>query len=462
MEDSQAKIDATEQEGSQQISLREFYMVIFVHKWTIATSFVIMLLAIFWGLSVREELYIASVKFYVNRALPQASSLRSVTRLDWEEEINSIAEMGRSQGVLIETAIAFDALRGWVDPPEARTGEMAFGLATMIEVVPVQETDIINIMVRDADADTSIILADLYGQAFLSEFRRVHQISHSREFFEGALSDVEMNILSAKGEKAQLQETMNLYDWKHEQIAISESVQQFQRELTRARMARTIYEEQVELESGYFDDPESFILTTSLREDKLVSKLEFEITEMELDYAEIRSRYAPGHRVVQAKATELESARLQLENLITKTIEEHQLKLEQLLTAERVLEEAIVESNKRLETVPTNVVKLEYFDDYITAQWALYKELITKFSDVQASDEQSLIENRIVRLGPPNIGGIEGLIPRVVYVVVAPLFALLLAVAIAFMKEATAHTFQKPMELEEYCGLPVLANFRKL
>ncbi len=462
MEETQSMSEAKAQGSSQQISMREFYMVMFVHKWTIIISFILMFFAIVWGLSIREELYIASVKFFVNRALPQQASLRYVGRLEWEEEINSIAEMGRSQGVLVTTAKAFDALRGWENPPEDRIGEMAAGLATMIEVLPVQETDIINILVRDVDADTSIILADLYGKAFLSEFRRVSKISHGREFFQGALTSVELNIRNAKDEKAALQEAMDLYDWNHEQVSISETVQQFQRELTRARLERTLFEDQVDLEQDYYESPDDFTLTPSLRADKLVNKLEFVITDTELTLAELRTRYAPGHRLVQAKALELAAVKLQMADMIERTIEEHLLQLQQMLTAERVLEEAIAEANRRLEHIPRNAVQLEYFDAYINAQWQLYSELITKFTDMQASDEKSLIENRIVRLGPPNIGGIEGLTPNVVYYLVAPLFALLLAIAIAFMKEAMTHTFQKPVELEEFTGLPVLASFRKL
>ncbi len=160
METSDIQQQGAEQ-SSPQISLREFFMVIFVHKWTIVIAFIIMLAAILMGLSLRERLFVASVKFFVNRDLPQQTALRFSGRLEWEEEINSIAEMGRSQGVLVQTARLYDALRGWPDPPESRINEIAAGLATMVEVVPVQETDIINVLVRDADADTSVIIADL-------------------------------------------------------------------------------------------------------------------------------------------------------------------------------------------------------------------------------------------------------------------------------------------------------------
>ena len=385
-----------------------------------------------------------------------------VSRLDWEEEINSIAEMGRSQGVLVETAKAFDALRGWEEPPAWRVGEMALALETVVEVVPVQETSIINILVRDADADTSIIIADLYGDAFLREFRRVSQISQSTEYFQNALGAVEENIQQARNSKASLQEEMNLYDWNHEQIASADVAKHYRREQQRAEMNRILFEREVDLEMGFFEDPENFILTQPLREDQIILKLENELMEAELELAELASRYQPGHRLVIAKTAEFEALKGQFATIIEKTINEHVVRLDQLITREKMFAEAALEAEQRLENVPSHAAQLEYYDAYIHAQWLLYRDLNSKFSDVRASEEQSLIENRIVKLGPPNIGGVEGVLPKVVIYVVAPLFALLLAMAIAFMKEATTHTFQKPVELEEYTGLPVLASFRKL
>lgn len=461
METSDIQQQGAEQ-SSPQISLREFFMVIFVHKWTIVIAFIIMLAAILMGLSLRERLFVASVKFFVNRDLPQQTALRFSGRLEWEEEINSIAEMGRSQGVLVQTARLYDALRGWPDPPESRINEIAAGLATMVEVVPVQETDIINVLVRDADADTSVIIADLYGQAFLYEFRRITQESHGRDFFEAALADVEEKILTAKESKAKLQEDVKLYNWSFEQNVITETVQYFMRELTRERMNRQLFQRHVEMEEAFFEDPDNFTLTPSLLADKLINKLEFVKADLQLALMELSSLYTEDHRLVQAKAAELESAKSQQRELISKAINENRQKLAQMLHSERVFQESIDEYNRRLEHIPGNAVRIEFFNAYISAQWQLYGELITKYTDTRATEEQGVLENQIVQLGPPNIGGIEGETPRVVRVIVAPLFALILALALAFMKEATTHTFQKPIELEEYTGLPVLASFRKL
>lgn len=455
-------VQARPQGTQQQISVREFYMVLFLHKWTIVGSFIVLLIAILWGLSLRERLFVASVKFFVNRALPQQAAIRYIGRLEWEEEINSLAEMGRSQGVLSEAARRFDELRGWPDPPQARTMEIAAGLATMVEVLPVQETDIINILVRDTDADTALAIADLYGRSFLQEFRRISRESHGRTYFEDALQTVEDRIREAKESKAQLQETSKLYDWNHLEISLEETAQQLSRDLAERRIERSIFEAQLAQERKYLAQPDSAVLTAALREDKLVQKMEYTVNELRMELAELRARYTPDHRLVQLKADELRSAEIEFGDAVRRAIAEHEHRLDELLTGERVLVAAIRDFEAQLENIPTNAARLEYYDAYIDQQWRLYGELITKYSDTQASEAQSLLENQILQLGPANIGGIEGETPKVVNLVVAPLFALLLAVAIAFMKEATTHTFQKRAELEDLTGLPVLASFRKL
>ncbi|MCB1164480.1 MAG: hypothetical protein R3C71_01020 [Candidatus Krumholzibacteriia bacterium] len=449
-------------QSGQQITLREFFLVIFLHKWTIIGSFIVLLLAIMWGLSLRQRVFVASVKLFVNRALPQQATIRYVGRLQWEEEINSLAEMGRSQGVLVDTARRYDQYRGWADPPESRTLEIASGLATMVEVVPVQETDIINILVRDTDADTALALAEMYSQGFLNEFRRVSLESHGRSYLEGALRDVEDRIRIAKESKADLQEDTQLFNWNHQEIALTESLQQLELDLARRQRERELYALQVEQERRYVSAPESTALTKALREDNLVNKNLFVVNDLRMNLAELRSRYTDDHRLVRAKRDELREAEVNLDGTIRAVLDEHELQLGQMKAHERLLTTAITELKGQLENVPVTAGRLEYYDAYIEQQWRLYGELITKFSDTQASEAQSMLENQIVQLGPPNIGGVEGETPKIVTVVVAPLFALLLAVAIAFMKEATSHTFQRRAELEDFTGVPVLASFRKI
>ncbi len=447
---------------AHQVSLREFYMVLFLHKWTVIGSFIVLLAAILWGLALRERLYIASVKFFVNRSLPQQAAIRYIGRLEWEEEINSIAEMGRSQGVLTVAARQFDALRGWGDPPLSRTQEIAAGLATMVEVLPVQETDIINILVRDADADTAIAIADIYGRSFLEEFRRVSRESHGRTYFEEALQSVEERIRTAKDAKAELQEGTELYNWSHQEISLAETVAQLSRDRAKRRIDRGIFEQEIAQERQYLAAPESAVLPATLRDDRLVSKLEFVVSDLRLDLAELEARYTSEHRLVRLKREELAIAEREFAGSLIDVVRQHEARLLDMRAGEAILDDAIAGFQSQLEHIPANAAKLEYFDAYIDQQWRLYGELVTKYSDTQASEAQSLLENQIIQLGPPVIGGIEGLTPKVVHAVVAPLFALILAVAIAFMKEATTHTFQKRAELEDLTGLPVLASFRKL
>lgn len=449
-------------QSQQQFSLREFYMVLFLHKWTVIGSFIVLLAGILWGLSLREQLYVASVKFFVNRALPQQAAIRYIGRLEWEEEINSLAEMGRSQGVLTAAARRFDALRGWPDPPPARSAEIANGLSTMVEVLPVQETDIINILVRDADADTALVIAELFGRSFLEEFQRVSRESHGRTYFEEALADVEGKIRVAKTSKAELQEGTELYNWSHQEISLTETVQQLSRDLAKRQIDRGIYEQQLVQERDYLAWPDSVVLPATLRDDKLVSKLEFVVSDLRLELAELEARYTDEHRLVRLKRDELAIAEREFAACLRDVLGQHEARLQDMLAGEAILTQAIAGFQAQLEHIPGNAAQLEYYDAYIDQQWRLYGELVTKYSDIQASEATSLLENQIVQLGPPVIGGMEGLTPKVVHLLVAPLFALLLAIAIAFMKEATTHTFQKRAELEDLTGLPVLASFRKL
>lgn len=447
---------------ARQINVREFWGIVFLHKWTIALSFVVILAAILWGLSLRGRSYVASVKIYVNRNLTQQVSLAYVGRLEWAEEINSIAEIGRSQGVLTAAARMYDQRRGWPDPPPERVQFIAAGLATMVEVLPVQETSIINILVHDEDPDSALIVADVYGQAFLEEHQRISHQSQGREFFNNALDDVQQRISETLSAKAELQEDTEVYNWSQQQQSLTETEQSLLRELTRKRTERMVLERQVEMERAQLERGSDTVVTLSLRQDRLLEIVEARVADLQLELAELSSRYTDDNRLVQVKRHELAAARRQREDLLRRLVAEREQHLEALRAGERVLQDAIEETRRVLRAIPASVAQLSYYDAYIERQWELYRELIVKYNDTLASDEQSLVERQLVRLGPPNIGGIEGEMPRVVIVLVAPIFALLLALAIAFMVEATTHSFQKAAEIEAFCDLPVLATFRKI
>ena len=446
----------------RQVTVREFYTVLFVHKWTIIISFAVMLAAIFWGLSLRQRQYIASVKFFVNRSVQQEASLRYIGTRDWEEQINSISEIGRSQGVLRSAALEFDALRGWPDPPVWRTQQISAGLETMVEVSPVPETAIINILIKDVDPDTALIIAEIYGKNFATEVRNMSQQSESRIFFEGAITEVESKISKANEAKADLQAETQLNNWEHEQMALVESIQILTRDLTAKRVDRMVLQEQVRSEEEALAVGDYKVLTAVLRSDEFLKQVKFRIGDLRLELAELDSRYTPDHRSVIAKQEELKIAEEQLATLIDLAVTEHRQRLRELVEAENVVATTIAAMHERLNSIPASAAQLSYFDSYISSQWRLYGELITKLNDTLASSEMSLLEHQVVQLGAPNIGGVVGETQKAVYMVIAPIFALLLAVSIAFMVEAADHTFQKSADLEEYSGLPVLAIFRKI
>ena len=67
-----------------------------------------------------------------------------------------------------------------------------------------------------------------------------------------------------------------------------------------------------------------------------------------------------------------------------------------------------------------------------------------------------------LKISVSGVRGVVGETQKAVYMIIAPIFALLISVSIAFMVEAADHSFQKSADLEEYSGLPVLAIFRKI
>lgn len=444
-------------------SVRDVVAILFIHKWVILTAFIILLAAIYWGLSLRQELFVSSVDYYVDRTYNQQMGITYTPGMDYEEEMNSIAELGRSQAVLMSFARSYDQARGWENPPKERSTEVAGALAEYIEVSPVPETNMIEIRVRDADPDTALMIADLYSRAFHEEYKRVHRPEFSRDFVQRNIEMIEDRIREASREKAALESDAMLLDLRAMETRVAENKAIFERQLTDMRIASESLENQLRRDRILLDEAAGgTVPSIELRGDPLVERYEVRLADLEMFLAELESRYTPDHPLVLAKREEIAEIRRQREEAIRLSIRTRQEKLDRMRETESILVDAIAEIEQRLRSIPGPSGDIAYYQEFLNMQWNLYARLITQFNDKLVDEEFTILDNKLAKLGEPVISDIEGLTPSVVYALVAPIFALVLAISTAFMVEATSQNFQKPAELESYTGLPVFATFRKL
>ncbi|MDP6419192.1 MAG: hypothetical protein QGG80_06995 [Candidatus Krumholzibacteria bacterium] len=455
--------DGGDEAAIRSMSPRDIVTIAFVHKWLILISFLILLAGIFWGLSLRKPAFISSVKYYVDRRFHEELGMTYMRGLDWEEEINSVAELARSQGVMMKAGQNYLELRGWEEPPIENVRLAAGAFAEIVEVSPVPETDIINIQVHEADADTAMIIAEIYGQSFAAEYTRIRRKDYSLEFIQSNIARLENRIEGINQQKSALQSQSGVYDARVVQSRLMESMAFFERDLTEVEHEIVVLGMQLERDRELEKDRDGdFVASQDLRNDSLIRKFESRVSDLKMKLADERSKYTDDHPVVRASLAELAEYRSRLAEVIHLNIQTRENHYSDLQENARVLRESIMEIQTRLDGTPGAAVQVNYYDDFLDMQWGLYSKLITKFNDRLMDEEFKLQENQLIKLGEPSISGMIGVTPPAVYMLVAPIFALILALSTAFMVEAASQVFQKPEDLERYTRLPVFTSFRKI
>ncbi len=444
-------------------SVRDVVAILFVHKWVILVSFIILLAAIFWGLSLRKAMFVSTVKYYVDRTYNQQMGITYTPGMDYEEEMNSIAELGRSQGVLLTFARGFDQARGWENPPAQQSERVAAALAEYIEVSPVPETNMIQIRARDADPDTALMLATVYSQAFHEEYKRIHRPEFGREFVQRNITQLEDRIREANQAKAELQSDAMLFDMRAVETRLAENKAIFERQLTDTRVKRKTLENQLNRDKEVLASAGGdMVPSIELRSDPLVERYENRLADLRMSLSQLESKYTAGHPNVLAKKEEIEDVQSQKIEAINLSIKTREQKLAGVKESEQILVDAIKELESRFKEMPKHAGDIAYYQEFLDMQWNLYARLITKFNDKLVDEEFTIMDKKLVKLGEPVISDLEGVTPTIVYALVAPLFAFVLAISAAFMVEATGQSFQKPADVENYTGLPVFATFRKI
>ncbi len=444
-------------------SVRDVVGILFIHKWVILVSFIILLAAIFWGLSLRKAMFVSSVKYYVDRSYQSQMGITYTPGMDYEEEMNSIAELGRSQGVLLAFARGYDQAKGWENPPARQSERVAAAMGKYIDVTPVPETNMIQIRARDADPDTALIIANVYAKAFFEEYKRIHRPEFGREFVQRNIKQLEARIKEANDAKAQLESEELLFDARAVTTRMVENKAIFERQLTDVQIKRKTLESQINRNKSLLENGGGELIPSiELRSDPLVERYENRLADLDIELSEMQSKYMPDHPLIIAKLEEIVDVKRQKRAAFDLSIQTSEQKLIGLRESETILSETVAELETRMREIPEFTRDIDYYQEFLDMQWNLYARLTTKFNDKLVDEEFTIMDKKLVKLGEPMISDLEGVTPPIVYILVAPIFAFVLAISAAFMVEATGQSFQKPADIEEYTGLPVYATFRKI
>lgn len=451
--------DLTDRRGSG-LTLRGFLSVLLRRKWL-----VIIVCAVAVALTVQMALkavplYESAAKLLVSRGQQTTAFSPNVKLLSWEEELTSELETIRSAAVY-QRAQALLEERG-VKGPDGQVHRID---PARIEAEVPGKSSVIEIRYQNHDATVVEAVVRALADAY-QEFRLSTREQDPTTYLNSELEELEEQILTWEERRATFLAQVGSVELPQERAQLLAAKRTLETDLATARSdvaergARVQWlddlmrgEEGAGTSSAYaFSDPyqqgESVLIT-----------LRKMILDVKSDYFAARGEYTDSHPQVLAlreRLTELE-----------RTLETEAQAYLQYLHAQVEASDAKVASlqasldyiDDQLATFPDREAQLSRLDRTLESLRSTHEALVARRADALTTRIGLNFVDVLVleeALPPYAVRTVDN-----VRLAVVPIFALLVAIGLAFLADGFDHSFREREELEAQLKLPVLGEIRQ-
>ena len=438
-----------------ELNIRDYWRVITRHKLLIILSTIFLALSSFVFTEFRRPapLYQATsaVKFeevtafsklffdYVTRSPYNTLSTQAMA-------ITSFPVMARVARKMewIEADTTDSAIQG-----DAHLMEMVFGISGMVEAMPLNDTNIIDISVISSSALEAQQLANFVAEAYHEEniFENKRQAMETRKFIESQLEitekklkEAEESLLDFREEKDLLSIDTQVDNDLHKIAALESDLDRIlvEKAETQALLEKLHNDEREKEGSHIFSrDPTSALFHLG----QVLSDLELKRKHLLLDFT-------PSHPQVMDIDAQISNVREEMEkNLLGK--------IETLESRRESLKGQIAEIRKANETVPEQALDLARLQREVSVNEEMYSLLKSKYQEALIEESGTVSEVTVVRLASlPGFPINE--INMNQKIILGALIGLVLGLLFAFVLETFDTSIGTIEDIESYLNVPVL------
>ena len=492
------------EEGTSQVTLRDFLAIGFRQRRLMATTFVAILGAVLGIALILPKQYESQMKILVRheRAESMVSAERETPRQTQtevtEEELQSEAELLRSKDLLTKVVIACNLQRenggsflglSWGkstneaadDQNEEKIARAAIVLEKKLEIQPIKLTNLISVTYRASDPHQAANVLKTLSNLYLEKHLAMHRVPGAFDFFHKQAEEYRSAL--AKSEAS-------LADFGHKEGVVSPMLT---REITVRKLSEfdaSLHETQVAiqetqrriqtLQAQLASLPARH--TTQVRtadNPQLMERLKSTLLELELKRSELLAKFEPSYRPVQEVEQQIAQTREAIAAAEKAPLRDETTDTDptyEALRAELAKANTDLAALQTRETATTSMVRSyraesERLDQQEVLQGDMlraakaneenYLLYLRKQEEARISDalDQQRISNVLVAEAAS--------VPfkpqryRLVFVMIGVLFAGLASVTLAFVMDRWDPSFRTPQEVQDFLGSPVLAAFPK-
>ncbi len=494
--------DQSPTELEQNLSLRDYLDILNKRRGMVVTVFLIVFtIALILGLSKEEPLYTSTSTILMERNLGPGSAGLG-TYYYWDPEfLPTQTEIIRSRKVALRVVkdlqldtryrthflgtkpadpslitsvrksvtIFFKSLLEDGNSPEPgaapvadreklEQGRIADIIKSGIDVQPVKETRVVNILYTDSDPRLARMITDAIVQAYIEETQEI-KLSGTQQSLRWMSAKAEQERKKLEESERNLQKYMrehNLVTLENRLAIYPEKLSQFSTELSSAEARRKELEDLRDQIARFSDSPQVLETLPVFRKSATLQSLRDQILKAEQRVQELSQKYGPRHPAM-IKAVEDRDILLREKNLEIKRITESVHKSYELARSnENNLRELLNSTKEELLDVNERFIQYSIMKREVESSRALYEALTSSLKKASVTEESQNVNIWVMR---------EASLPREPSnqrprrtILIGFILALAAGIGFALLVEYLDDTIKTPDDLENRYGLTVLGT----
>lgn len=420
-----------------------------------------------------------------NSATQDASTTQSMTRLQ-EEDVDSEIDLLEGDDLLRQVVVQsglWDHVPTWrrslpipLAPKEERIAKGVRHLRDALEIEPPNRSNIVTVRYHSSNPKQAAAVLKSLANAYLEKHIEVHRPAGSTEFFKHEVEQNRHNLQQATQRLAEFTTREGVVSADAENNTLLQKISEFDASLQNAKGQISSTQQRIQNLQIQLSKTSPRITTQVKTSAVAIDGLKSHLYELQAKRSELLTKYQPGYRTVkdidqqiadtQAAITKAETSpsaeRTTDEDpvylLLTSDLAKAQSELAALRASETQTERTLADYRARaVRLEQLGNVQQELLRNQKAAE-EIYVASVRKQSDARLSE--ALDRSRIMNVAIAEAPGVPALPASSPGLRLAGGFgfALLVAIALAFIVDYLDPYFRTRVEVEDYLGLPVLAS----
>jgi succinoglycan biosynthesis transport protein ExoP len=341
--------------------------------------------------------------------------------------------------------------------PEERQDQIINNLRDKIEIMPIEDTRIMQIFVEDTDPVLARDIANSLARAYI-QFNITNSMQASQSSFQTMQEqsyELKKKLEDADREFLQFKQEEQLFSIAGKQETIAQKISEFNELAVKNRSElQEITARLNELQALTSGNDLEVMRIRSLLNNPVIDRLNEQLIEAEIELSKLRKVYRDIHPKVAKVLGSIEDTKKEIKNQLNTELTNMKKQQWLLLAREKDLQKNIAELEKESLALGQKEMRYAVLQRNVETNQKLYDTLLEKLGESDVSESFSNEPIRIAEIAQVPLAPIKPNKKR--NVLVSIVIGLLGGIGIAFFREYMDQTIHTEEDVQKYYGLPVL------